>query len=538
MKLVTTEEMRQAEQAAVEAGATWEGLMDRAGRAVADQVLARLGKSGGAEDRRVLALVGPGNNGGDALVAGRYLVEAGLSVQAYLWNRPADQSDPLIEVAAGGGVRMILAEEDKDLRVLQQQLKQVDVVIDGLLGMGLLRPIEGRLRDIVEQVNKVEGPLVVAVDLPSGVQADTGQVLGVAIQAGVTVTMGQPKRGLCQFPGAGCAGEVVVAEIGIPESLLDQVQVELLDDRMARAALPGRPRDAHKGTFGRVLVVAGSLQYPGAPYLAAMAAYRVGAGLVTLAPPRSLYPILAARAVEATFLPLPDGDVGAIGEEAVQEIVEALPRYQALVLGCGLGQEEVTVTFVRRLLRTEEKVRLAIGFLPQGKEKEKGEWELPGLVLDADALNALAGVPEWWKQLPAGRVVLTPHPGEMARLLGASQEEVLASPIAVAQRAATTWGHVVVFKGANSVIGHPDGRVVLNPGANPALATAGTGDVLAGAIGGFLAQGVAPFEAALLGVRVHSGAGECLSADAGEAGGIASDLLACLPRVIRGIRGK
>lgn len=530
MKLVTAEEMRRAEQAAVEAGDTWEGLMERAGLAVAREVLARLKR----KNRRILLLVGPGNNGGDALVAGRHLVESGHKVVAYLWNRGGGSADWPLEALKESGGEFLHADADAGMETLRRELGKADVIVDGLLGMGLTRPIEGLLRDIVEEVNRVSGPLVVAVDLPTGVHADTGQIMGTAIRAAVTVTMGWAKRGLYQFPGAGYVGEVVVAEIGIPEEYLQDVQVELLDVERLRPVLPLRRRDAHKGTFGRVMVVAGSLHYTGAPYLAAMAAYRVGAGLVTLAPPRTIYPILAARALETTFLPLPEGEVGAIGEGAIKVLGEAIGRYQVLVLGCGLGQEEGTVAFVRKLLRVRERIQPGIGFLPR-LEVEEFEGELPLMVLDADGLNALAGVPEWWKNLPPGRVVLTPHPGEMARLLGASQEEVLASRIAVAQRAATTWKQVVVFKGANTVVAHPEGRVVVNPVACPALATAGTGDVLAGAIGGFLAQGVAPFEAALLGVYLHALAGKMVEEEVGPAGGVAGQVLEALPRALRSL---
>lgn len=531
MKLVTTEEMRCAEQSVVNTGDTWEGLMDRAGRAVADEVLGRLKGASGKRSRRVLTLVGPGNNGGDALVAGRYLREAGLPVTAYLWNRKPVDGDSLARALLEQGGKLLHTEDDAELAVLSRELEHADVVVDGLLGMGLIRPLEGRLLEIVCRVNGAHHPLVLAVDLPTGVHADTGEVLGAAIQSRVTVTMALPKRGLYQFPGAGCAGEVVVADIGIPSDLVCGTPVELLDVARLRAALPPRPRGAHKGALGRVLVVAGSLHYTGAPYLAAMGAYRVGAGLVTLAPPRTIYPFLAAKALEPTFLPLPESVAGAIGEEAVKPLAETLGRYQAVVLGCGLGQEPGTVAFVRRLLQMRERTHPGIGFLVRGEEELT--WELPPLVLDADALNALAGVPEWWRNLPAGRVVLTPHPGEMARLLGASQEEVLASRIAVALRAATTWKQVVVFKGAHTVIAHPDGRAVVNTAATPALATAGTGDVLAGAVAGFLGQGASPFGAALLGVYLHGRAGELVEQDVGPAGATAGDVLERLPLALR-----
>jgi NAD(P)H-hydrate epimerase len=267
-----------------------------------------------------------------------------------------------------------------------------------------------------------------------------------------------------------------------------------------------------------------------------MGAYRVGAGLVTLAPPRTIYPFLAARALETTFLPLPEVERGAIGEEAIKPLAEVVGRYQALVLGCGLGQEPGTVAFVRRVLHMRERSHPGIGFLA----REEGEltWELPPLVLDADAVNALTGVPEWWRSLPEGRVVLTPHPGEMARLLGGSLADVSGSRIAVAQRAAVTWKQVVVLKGAYTVVADADGQVVVNPVATPALATAGTGDVLAGAIGGFLGQGVPPFAAALLGVYAHGLAGVVLEREVGAAGGLASGVLEHLPQALQRLRGE
>jgi NAD(P)H-hydrate epimerase len=420
---------------------------------------------------------------------------------------------------------------------LGRALKEADVVIDGLLGMGLERPVEGLLKEIVELVNQSDRPLVVAVDLPTGVQADTGEVLGAAIRSTITVTMAAPKRGLYLFPAAGYVGQVVVAEIGIPEALLDEVSVELLDVKRLRGLLPARPADAHKGTFGRVLVVAGSLHYAGAPYLAAMGAYRVGAGLVTLAPPRTIYTALAGRAVEATYLPLPEGERGAIGEEAATVLGPELGRYRAMVLGCGLGQAKCTVAFVHRLLSVRDRVQAGIGFLSHDQGVEKQEWELPPTVIDADALNALVGVSEWWKGLPRASFVLTPHVGEMARLLATLQEEILHAPVAIAQRAAKMWGQIVVLKGAHTVVSHPDGGAVVHAEANPVLATAGTGDVLAGAIAGFLAQGLAPFEAAQMGVYIHGRAGALLRQEIGLAGGVAGDLLERLPWAVRDLGG-
>lgn len=302
--------------------------------------------------------------------------------------------------------------------------------------------------------------------------------------------------------------------------------------------------DGHKGTFGKVMVVAGSANYTGAAYLAASAATRVGAGLVTLGIAESLHPILASKLSEPTFLLLPH-EMGALIPEAIKPLRERLEGYDALLLGPGLGRDEKTVEFVARLLALplgERKTRL--GFLEPSISGADKESQLPPLVIDADGLNALADIEGWSKALrcPA---VLTPHPGEMARLLGTTVADVKAKRIEWARRAAEEWNVVVVLKGAHTVIAAPQserggavkGRAYINPFANPVLATAGTGDVLAGAIAGLMAQGLSPFEAAITGAYVHGLTGQMVSEELGLAGAVASDLLAKLPLSIRRIAG-
>jgi NAD(P)H-hydrate repair Nnr-like enzyme with NAD(P)H-hydrate dehydratase domain len=331
----------------------------------------------------------------------------------------------------------------------------------------------------------------------------------------------------------------VVSDIGIPSSLTAHLPLEVIDPELVGDLLPPRPRHAHKGTFGEALIVAGSPNYTGAAYLASAAATRVGAGLVTLCLAQSLHPILASKLTEVTFLLLPH-DLGALVPEATKLLEEKLSDYDALLVGPGLGSEDSTVEFVRLLLGAEgEGARRGIGFLVGRGEEEPAREEkvkkLPPLVIDADGLNALARTPRWWESLPV-QGILTPHPGEMSRLMDCSIDEVEADRIGATQRAAQQWKQVVILKGAHSIIAAPDGRVAISPFANPGLATAGTGDVLAGSIVGFLAQGLSLYEAAIAGVYLHGAAGEMATAALGNAGTVAGDLLPLLPQVLKRLR--
>ncbi len=304
-----------------------------------------------------------------------------------------------------------------------------------------------------------------------------------------------------------------------------------------RQLLPDRPADAHKGSFGKVMVVAGSIHFPGAAWLAAAGAARSGAGLVTLAAGQAVRS-LAARLPEATLLPVAEGDWGAIGPGAIDELGKALEDYQALLVGPGMGQGEATGQFLQALLGLEQpRLRPRVGFLgvsPADDRPSGSQITLPATVLDADALNLLAALDDWPTRLAPDRFIFTPHPGELRRLLRVSS--LPSDPVAVAEEAAERWGQVVLLKGATSVIAAPDGRSLVYDGANPALATAGTGDVLAGIIAGLLAQGLAPYDAAALGVFLHAAAAARVRADLGDAGTLASDLLPELPRAIRALR--
>ncbi|MSQ22652.1 MAG: NAD(P)H-hydrate dehydratase [Dehalococcoidia bacterium] len=516
MKIVTVEQMQAMEMAADKAGVTAKALMEKAGLAVAYHAIQRLGSPRGA---RVLVLVGPGNNGSDGLVAARYLHQWGARVQIYLCAL-RKSPDPNLDMADERGIPIATAAEDAGLEALKRHMASTSLIIDAVLGTGKARPIEGQMRDILLQVAEArrhQAKPLLAVDLPTGLDADTGAVDSACPVADITVTLGYPKIGHFTFPGAATTGQLEIADIGIPSGLDTGITLELVTPEMVGPLLPTRPIEAHKGSFGRLLVVAGSRNYVGASYLACLGAYRAGAGLVTLATPRGVYAIAAAKLTETTYLPLPETWSGSITSKAAADVQKALDGYAALSVGCGLSQDPETQLFVHELLLKNP----ALVNMPT--------------VLDADALNAIAQIPDWHDHLKAP-AVLTPHPGEMARLTGLSTTQVQERRMEVARQYAQKWGQVVVLKGAFTVIASPQGDARVSPFANPGLASAGTGDVLAGVIGGLLAQGLSPLDAATCGVYLHGAAGEELRRQLGDAGLLASDLLPEIPRRIKALK--
>lgn len=530
----TVAEMIAAERAADAAGHSYAAMMEQAGRATAEALTARLPIAG----KRVLVLVGPGNNGGDGLVAARYLAAAGADLFVYL----AKPRDPAVDLNLAQvqqmGLPVATAADDTRYRVLRARLRISDVLVDALLGTGVSRPIGGELAALLRQTAAglaernaaLRGPAptltsllptprpapprvrVLAVDCPSGLNCDTGELDPLALPADWTVTFAGPKRGHFAFPGAAACGELIVADIGIAPAPGDEPRVEVATPALAAALLPDRPADGHKGTFGTALIVAGTADYWGAPALAGRGAYRAGCGLTALAVPNALRTALAPQLPEATFPHLPDAlHWSAAGAQALRPW---LARCRALLVGPGLGAADA---FLDELLATPD---------------------LPPLVLDADALNYLARRDRWWERLPP-QTILTPHPGEMARLTGAGDQFPLHPPfeaqprdrIALAQRCAAQWQVHLVLKGAHTVIARPDGSATIAPIAAPLLATAGSGDVLAGIIVGLLAQGVSPADAALLGAYLHAAAGRLLAAEYGNAGLLAHEIADAAARV-------
>lgn len=530
IKVFSIAEMTAAEKAADASGISFDQMMDAAGRAVAQAVVDRFEIAG----RRVLALIGPGNNGGDGLVAGRYLAEAGADVTFYLF-RPRDPGqDKNLALVQQMGLAVTTAEMDQRYRALRLHLREADIVIDALLGTGVARPIEGDLAQLLEQVHaglkerspasgsesasklatvaRLEGapaatrPTIVAVDCPSGLNCDTGEADQLLLPADLTVTFAGPKRGHFRFPGATMLGELVVADIGIRDDLPEvrSIDLSLADSTLARSLLPRRPIYGHKGTFGSVLIVGGSERYWGAPLLCGRGAYRAGAGLVALTVPKTVRPVVAGQLPEATYPIVPEA--GDLGQSSARQVLAYMRNYKAMLVGPGLGEDPA---FMETLLTASRSERPS---------------HFPPLVIDADGLNALAGIQNWQKQLPAD-AILTPHPAEMARLMDQPLSSMKTMDrVNLAGEKAAEWRKIIVLKGAYTVVAAPDGRCTLIPFANPILAIAGSGDVLGGVILGLLGQGLEPYDAAVLGSYLHGAAGQLARASLGDAGLLASEL--------------
>ncbi|MFA5629306.1 MAG: NAD(P)H-hydrate dehydratase [Dehalococcoidales bacterium] len=510
MKILTTSRMKQAEQESVKAGISLDTLMENAGKQVAVEVRRVLEE---AFNKNIVVLCGPGNNGGDGLVCARYLNEWEAKVNVFLLGERNEKDANLKRVTQS---RIPVY---KNLDGLDSLLRTADVVIDALFGTGVNRPLEDIYRDALKKVAEAKSKYrrlkTVAVDIPSGLNGDSGECGSACLSSDYTITLGFPKVGLFIGRGPQKAGKIVIADIGIPDYIARDVRLELLDKDWAASVLPMRPLDANKGTFGKVLAVTGSPNYIGAAYLACTAAIRVGAGLVTLAIPVGLQPVMAPKLNEVTYLPLAESEKGIVSEGASSEVLSALQNYNVLLIGSGLGQHKMTAAFTRTVLF-------------------KKELSLRSVV-DADALNILAKVPGWQQKLGMD-AILTPHPGEMAGLTGISIEEIQKDRINIAMRFAKEWVKTIVLKGAYTVIASFDGRCYVAPFANPGLASAGTGDVLAGVIAGLMAQGLDNFSAACLGVWIHGQAGEAVKSELGDTGMLAGDLLPVLPKVIKALK--
>ena len=529
IKYVSVAEMQAIEREADASGLSYAQMMENAGSGLAEVVLEECGY---LETEGALALVGSGNNGGDALVALAYLAAEGWKTSAVLFRpRPAD--DPLVaRFLAGGGA--LYRFDQNDLQPVAGQTEALDlegliaghgVLLDGVLGTGARLPLKpdlaaalGRARQAVAAAEIP--PVVIAVDCPSGMDCDSGTAAAECIPAEITVTMAAVKHGLYKFPASQLAGDLQVVGIGLPEdgAVLAAWQAApcfIPDEDWVSSVLPPRPANAHKGTFGTALVIAGSLNYTGAAWLAGQAAYRSGAGLVTLGVPAPLHAALAGSFPEATWLLLAH-EGGAVAEAAAETVLHNLGRATALLVGPGFGLEPASQRFIEDLLI-------------------EGAGRLPPAVFDADGLKLLAGLRGWPQRLPP-LTVLTPHPGEMAILTGLPLAEIQAERLETARLYSREWGHVVVLKGAFSIIAAPDGRAAVIPVATPALACAGTGDVLAGLAVGLRAQGMPAFEAATAAAWIHARAGLLAAENLGSSAAVlAGDLLPAAMQVLSGL---
>ncbi len=545
MKIFTVDQMIAAEKEADAHGQSYAAMMEQAGRGGAEAIMARYD----VPDKRILVLVGPGNNGGDGLVAGRYLAQAGAKVVFYLYKERTAVDDPNFAQIQELDLPVLVAEHDQRYRVLRLRLNGCDMVLDALLGTGVTRPIEGELAQLLRQVRaglderaqimaeeagivdadesglttitavfspspaEPPRPQVIAVDCPSGLNCDTGDLDPLTLAADLTVTFGGPKQGHFLFPGAGACGQLVTADIGLNPRHASVKQVRLrvaLREKIA-AKMPDRPLDGHKGTFGRVLIVAGSSQYRGAALLSGRGALRAGAGLVAIATPEVVRHTAVSTLPEATYPALSATEL--LDDTAVDELRPTLPHYKAVLIGPGLDKAD---TFFLNFLH-------ALNQLDNP----------PPLVIDADGLNILAQQANWPALLPP-HTILTPHPAELARLLDQPLAEVLAANrLTLALDCAARWDCVLVSKSAYTAVAAPHpkhgsvGTVI--PVAAPVLGTAGSGDVLAGVITALLGQGVAAYDAAVMGAFWHGRVGAYLTAKIGSSGVLASEIADALP---------
>lgn len=512
MKIVTAAQMRVLDRRAItEAHIPSATLMTNAGTGVVKAMESRFGSPTG---KIVTVFCGKGNNGGDGFVVARLLRQKQASVKVLLMSDPADLSGDaklmyrrFVRMAGVASVQSCPSSSQ-----MQAVLSESDYVVDALLGTGLSSPVTGVYRVAIDAINAVSserGTPVIAVDLPSGIHADTGAIMGAAVRAALTVTFGLPKLGLYVGAGIDHAGEIRIVDIGIPPSCIDAVEssVSLITGEYVRRLIPRRPPSAHKGTYGHAGIVAGSVGKTGAAAMAAKAALRVGSGLVTVATPASANNVLEAKLLEAMTAPMPETEVGTLAMAGLDRLLAFAHERSAVAIGPGLTTYPETADLIRTLT-----VRL----------------EKPS-VLDADALNALSRHTDLLSTCKVSPI-LTPHPGEMARLEEqATPQSVNADRIGTATRFAQAYGVVLVLKGARTVVARPDGQVAICPTGNPGMATAGTGDVLTGIIVGLLAQRLSVWDAACVGTYIHGLAGDLAAAEFGPTGMIAGDLIDRIP---------
>ena len=508
MHIVTVQQMRELEaRADKEYSLTSSILMQNAGRSAAEILVQHIRRQRSINDTEFLILVGPGNNGGDGLVMGRYLQKWGGVVNYYHWKEQ----------------RLTIHDQDIEAEQTEERLEELfqraAFIIDALLGTGQSRPLPESMRKLLARARQErqqrDTTRIISVDLPTGMNADTGEVDPGTIPADMTITLACPKQGFFFFPGRSYIGDLYIGDIGLPPALEQHLTTEMLTSKLTARLLPQRPLESNKGTFGKVMLFCGSPPYPGSAYLAGSAALRCGAGLVTLAVTERMLPVYASALHEATFVLLPDSSEGSF--KVSSTLIDALPGYRALLMGPGLGQSAHTREILLEILE----------YLRSLPDEQR-----PRLVVDADGLNNLSALEHWWTLLPPGTVI-TPHPGEMGRLLGGEKVSGgSVSRLELARSKAKEWHVILLLKGSCTIVAEPEGRTRINWLANPALATAGTGDVLAGMITGLLAQEVTPFDAASAAVYLHAQAGELVSEEIGHAGLLASDLLLKVPRAM------
>lgn len=513
IRLASAEEMRRADRrATAELGVSSLILMENAGRGAADAIERVLGPVRG---RLVAVVCGKGQNGGDGFVVARHLLGRGSAVEVWLIGSAAQvrgDAGANLEVLRRGSLpvtEVTGAAGSPGFEDFRRGLARADLVVDALLGIGLRGPAEGAVAAAIAAVNDAGRP-VCALDLPSGLSADGEDLRGPIVDARLTATFGLPKVGLFHGAGARQAGRIELVDLGVPRAWLEEgLRVGLVEAEDIAAVLPDRPADAHKGRYGHLLIVAGSLGKTGAAVLTCRGALRSGTGLVTCAVPATQQPVVAAHLAEAMTEPLAETAAHSLSAKALGRLLELAERMDAVAVGPGVGLDPETQATVRELIQAVERP----------------------MVVDADALTALSGHLALVRRARGPRL-LTPHPGEAARLLQSSVADVQADRIESARRLAGETGAIVALKGAGTLVADPGGEVTVNQTGNPGMATGGTGDVLTGIAGGLLAQGLAPVAALRAAVYLHGLAGDLAATARGEAGLMAGDVADAVPAAI------
>jgi len=518
MKLVTVDQMRALEKEADSHGLSYTQMMLNAGRGLAQLIIDRFQD---CDNKTILGLVGSGNNGGDTLVALTELAQKGWKPTAYL-IKPRENGNKRLKEFQDAGGKVISAQKDTGFKKLKRLLSKSTILLDGVLGTGIRLPLDAQVAEILKLAADFQlRPFTIAVDCPSGVDCASGDAARECIPADLTVCMAAVKTGLLRFPAFNFVGDLETVEISLSPDLTawGNTSNQVIDSQLVASLLPLRPLDAHKGSFGTAMLVAGSVNYPGAALLAGRAAYRMGVGLLRIAIPEPLYAPLVGQLPEATWLVLPHSN-GAVNGDAAEIVKQNLKKVTALLLGPGWGTADTTCNFLKNLLSENNHSNLM------------EDLNLPPLVVDADGLRFLAQIPDWHTLLPESSV-LTPHPGEMAALCGLEIETIQKDRLEIARKFAMQWGQVLVLKGALTVIASPRGQVMVVPLATPALARAGTGDVLAGMVTGLLAQGLSGFQSAVCAAWIHARAGILAAQWLGSpASVLALDVIEAIPQVL------
>ena len=512
MKIVTAKEMQDIDRIAIDDyGIPGIVLMENAAKGV---VASLFKKFPDIKDKKVGIFAGKGNNGGDGLAVARLLTDKGIAIEVYLLSKKdtlKGDAKTNLDSAEGMGIKILEIVSLDELEAVKDSILKNDIFIDAIFGTGLTSGVKGYYTDVINFINSSK-KFVLSIDIPSGLSSDTGEVIGEHIMADLTVALCLPKIGEILYPAAEYVGELDVVDIGIPELIINNrdIKINLIEEKDAAGILPKRKPDTHKGTYGHLVVIAGSRGKGGAAALSSISALRAGTGLVTLALPECLNISFEAGIPEVMTLPLPDTKEGTIDKSALNILIKFLEGKSALLIGPGITTNPSTSSLIKNLIK---KVSCP-------------------MLIDADALNIIADKIELLKD-KLFPVIVTPHPGEMARMLNTTSKEIQANRIESSRKLSVEYGIYVILKGARTIVATPEGEVYVNPTGNPGMATAGTGDVLSGIIAGFMTQGLSARDSSILGVYLHGLAGDIGAEKLSQTALIASDLLKTFPEAIK-----